>query len=393
MPKFLCIGDIHIKTKNFPDVNILLKEIEKHLQEMKENPYDLIVVMGDTLDTHRRLDSECLSKATEYFLILEKYSPVYIITGNHDLVNNSQYLTDKHWLNPFKSTKHRFVVIDTVVDANIDGFRIIAIPYVPDGFFHKALCEKLGDDYYTNNKPSIIFGHQMFNGTSMGGIDSFKDAEDWNYDIQVITGHVHDKQTIPIPKSKKTIYYTGSSLQHAFGEKHDKTIASVYLSKDENGEDEIKIEEIKLDLPIRKIVYCDISEIEKKLSKLEYEKIESGMLKIKMSIKGPSEDYKSFIKTKLYREHEKKGIKFDFKGEFKDELYKHLTKFEKKEKSLNSNIEFQEMKHVDFFHLLDLNIKKDKELLNLHERIKKKLPIRCVKVKDEEEIEDDVLII
>ena len=35
--RILCIGDIHIKTKNFSDVNILLTEIEKHLIEMKLN--------------------------------------------------------------------------------------------------------------------------------------------------------------------------------------------------------------------------------------------------------------------------------------------------------------------------------------------------------------------
>ena len=46
-----------------------------------ETPYDLIVSMGDTLDTHRRLDSDCLNKATEYFLLLEKYAPVLLIIG------------------------------------------------------------------------------------------------------------------------------------------------------------------------------------------------------------------------------------------------------------------------------------------------------------------------
>lgn len=395
MPKFLCIGDIHVKTKNFPDVNILLKEIEIHLSEMneKKTPYDAIVVMGDTLDTHRRIDSECLTKATEYFLMLEKYGPVYLIVGNHDLINNSQYLTDKHWLNPFKSTKHRFIVVDTVVDTVLDGFRIVYCPYVPDGMFNKALCEKLGDDYYIKNKPSIIFTHIMINKAHMGAIQEYKDAEDWNHDIQVITGYVHDKQIIPIPKSKKTVYYTGSSLQHAFGEKHDKTIASVILSKNE-GKDEIKIEEITLNLPIRKIIYCDISEIKTKLNKLEYDQITSGMLKIKISIRGDPEEYKAFIKTKLYREHEKKGIKFDFKGEFKDELYRQLTKLEqneKKEKKKFDHMEFKEMKHVDFFNLLDFNIKQDKDLLTLHERIKKKLPIRHKKVIDKKD--EDILII
>ena len=152
--EILCIGDIHIKTKNFTDVDILLKELEDHLQK---NHYDAIFSMGDTLDTHKRLDSDCLNKATQYFLMLEKYAQVFLIVGNHDLINNSQYLTDKHWLNGFKHTKHRFTVVDTVVDVNINGFRIVSVPYVPDGMFHKALCEKLGDDYWNDPKNPIAY--------------------------------------------------------------------------------------------------------------------------------------------------------------------------------------------------------------------------------------------
>lgn len=401
--RILCIGDIHIKTKNFLDINILLKEIENHLIEMK-GKYDLIVSMGDTLDTHKRLDSDCLNKATEYFLMLEKYAPVLLITGNHDLINNSQYLTDKHWLNGFKHTKYRFTVVDTVIDINIKGFRIVALPYVPDGMFDKALKEKLGDDYATNkNKPDLILGHQMFNGVSMGGIDKFLNAEYWTNDIQVITGHIHNRQIIPIEKSQKTVYYTGSSLQHAFGESEDKSIASVLLAKETNKETNTEIKEIFLDLPIRKIVYSDVSEIENNLTKLDLPKILKGLLKIKISVKGDPNEYKAFIKTKLYRDYEKKGIKFDFKGEFKDELYKQLAKYEKNKNNekkdgsehKNDCCKGSFQKNIDFFHLFDRNIKdtEDQELLNFHDKMKKKLPIRQIKVKKDRESDDEILII
>jgi len=383
--RILCIGDIHIKTKNFSDVNILLTEIEKHLIEMKLNgtPYDLIVSMGDTLDTHRRLDSDCLNKATEYFLLLEKHAPVLLIIGNHDLINNSQVLTDKHWLNPFKHTKYRFTVVDTVVDLNINGFRIVALPYVPDGMFNKVLEEKLGKDYWKTTKEiDLILGHQMFNGVSMGGIDKFLNAETWNYDIQVITGHIHDRQIIPIEKSKKTVYYTGSSLQHAFGESEDKSVASVLLTKSDNKseKEEIEIKEIYFNLPIRKIIYSQVQNIEKDLKSIDFSKVDEGFLKVKLSIKGDPDEYKSFVKTKLYRDYEKKGIKFDFKGEFKDELYKQLAKYEKSKKKKGDKEEKTEInngKNINFFNLFDHNIieTKDQELLNFHQKIIKKLPV------------------
>ena len=394
--EILCIGDIHVKTKNFTDVDILLKELEDHLQK---NHYDAIFSMGDTLDTHKRLDSDCLNKATQYFLMLEKYAQVFLIVGNHDLINNSQYLTDKHWLNGFKHTKHRFTVVDTVVDVNINGFRIVAVPYVPDGMFHKALCEKLGDDYWCSNKKvkdesnpiDLILAHQMFNDVSLGGIDKFVNAEYWDKDIQIVSGHIHNRQVL------KKIYYTGSSLQHSFGETEDKTVAHVILSrelrneenksendkKNENKSDKsntkntentkntlkIEIKEIAFNLPIRKMVYTDISEIEETLNELD---VDNPLLKFKVSIKGDPNEYKSFIKTKSYREYEKKGIKFDFKGEFKDEILKQMKKL---------NIDEKEMtKHMDFFSLFDHNISttKDTDLSNFHNKMKKKLPTRSI---------------
>lgn len=365
MLNILCIGDIHIKTKNFPDINIFLKELEDHL---KKKRYDLIISMGDTLDTHKRLDSDCLNKATEYFLMLEKYSPVFLIVGNHDYINNSQYLTDKHWLNGFKHTKYRFTVVDTVVDVNINGFRIVLVPYVPDGMFHKALCEKLGDDYYESvDKPDIIFGHQMFNDVSLGGIDKFVNAEYWDKKIQVVSGHIHNRQIL------KDVYYTGSALQHSFGETEDKTVAHVILSKNEKNEKKIEIKEIAFDLPVRKIVYSDISEIEEKLTELD---IENPLLKFKLSIRGDANEYKSFIKTKLYRDYEKKGVKFDFKGEFKDVFYKQMEKLNIKEPE----------KHMDFFQLFDHNIDKDIDLLNFHNKMKKKLPSRKQLIKQDDEL-------
>ena len=253
------------------------------------------------------------------------------------MINNSQILTDKHWLNPFKHTKYRFTVVDTVIDLNINGFRIVALPYVPDGMFNKVLKEKLGKDYWKTTKEiDLILGHQMFNGVSMGGIDKFLNAETWNYDIQVITGHIHDRQIIPIEKSKKTVYYTGSSFQHAFGESEDKSVASVLLTKSDNKSKKkkhnIEIKEIYFNLPIRKIIYSQVQNIEKNLKSIDFSKIEEGFLKVKLSIKGDPDEYKSFVKTKLYRDYEKKGIKFDFKGEFKDELYKQLAKYEKSKK-------------------------------------------------------------
>ena len=51
-------------------------------------------------------------------------APTYILVGNHDFQNNSQFLTDNHWMTGMKEWKNT-VVVDKVVTKEINGELLI----------------------------------------------------------------------------------------------------------------------------------------------------------------------------------------------------------------------------------------------------------------------------
>ena len=357
--KVLVIGDIHIKTSNITEINIFLDKLKKYLNT---ESFDFIVSLGDTLDTHERIDSICLGKATDFFELLSSYSRTFVLVGNHDFISNSQFLTNKHWLNPFKLIKGNLKVVDTVIDVTIKDNRFIFVPYVPDGRFRESLDSKLENNWYKLSPPVAIFGHQLFNNVKMGSIVS-SDIEDWELPIQLVMGHIHNKQTLDF------IYYTGSSMQHAFGESCDKTISSLYF-KDKK----MEIKEIDLNIPKKKLLYIEYKNIEKVLKNINLDEIKSGMLKIKLSITGTYSEFKSFKTTKLFRDYNKLGIKFEFK---KDNIGGYDKCIDCPEEYNNEINILKGCVNTDFFSLLNESIIKDnnKELLKMIKKIIKEIDI------------------
>ena len=130
----------------------------------------------------------------------------------------------------------------------------------------------------------------------MGVIESIE-GDKWPLSYpEVISGHIHDKQ-----KPQKNIYYTGSCMQHAFGESHDKTIA--WLTFEDNGYNKTySTEEISLNLPKKRIVYLEVEDLE------DYVVPETEDM-LRLTVSGTREEFKAFKKTKKYQQMAKKGIK------------------------------------------------------------------------------------
>lgn len=281
----LAIGDLHIQLDNLADINVFLKQLEKYLLTVK---VDLIINLGDTLHTHETVHTPCLNKMLEYIRLCEKYAPTYVLVGNHDYQNNAQYLTDNH---PFVGWKKSHNIVDRVISITVKGHKIVMLPYVPDGRFQEALS---GEEF---RDAKCIFAHQLLNGAKMGAITA-KDVEDWPLDFpMVISGHIHDKQH-PQPN----LYYTGSSIQVSFGEREDHTISLITLP-----EGPVQIQEINIDPPTKKTVYFDIS----KVSDMKLPVQENT--KLKVSISGDAEEFKTFKKTEQYKNLIKDGVKVVFK--------------------------------------------------------------------------------
>jgi DNA repair exonuclease SbcCD nuclease subunit len=196
----LFIGDPHFQISNIQEVDLFLEKIIN--LATKKNP-DIIVIAGDILHTHERLHTLALNKAYDLIDNMRKITKTYVLVGNHDYINNQQFLTNNHWMNGLKEWNNT-IIVDNVLKENINNEKFIFVPYVPPGRFEEAL-RTLKYDWIS---ASCIFAHQEFAGCKMGAIVSIEgDKWDINNPI-VISGHIHSKQ-----QPQKNIYYSGEKVK------------------------------------------------------------------------------------------------------------------------------------------------------------------------------------
>lgn len=285
------IGDPHFQLNNITDVERFIPAVEAL---SKEREPDMIVVAGDLLHTHERLHTTVLNQAYSFIDAIRKIAPVYILVGNHDYISNTQFLTSNHWMNGLKEWNN-VNIVDTVMNVSINTETFTMVPYVYPGRFMEAL-NTLGDDSWL--KSECIFAHQEFEGCKMGAIVSVE-GDKWplHYPL-VVSGHIHSKQ-----RPQKNIFYTGTPMQIAFGESEDNIVA---VFKFENGK-ELELDEVKLDLPGKKIVYMDVSEISNFTADTESDD------KVRITVSGEYEQFKALKKTTKYKELIDKGVKIVFK--------------------------------------------------------------------------------
>ena len=280
----LTIGDPHFRIDNIDDISIYIARIESLVKN--ERP-TFTVILGDLLHCHERVHTTVLNKAYTFINKLRKHTPIYVLVGNHDYINNSQFLSSNHWMNALKEWDNVNIVDKGMVHITPFG-KFIFCPYVFPGKFEEAL--NIIDPEWKESRS--IFCHQEFYGCKMGAIQSV-DGDKWdlNYPF-VISGHIHDKQRL-----QDNIFYTGSSIQHAFGESHDKTINLCHFGND------IHVESIDLNLPRKKILYMDIDRI------LSFTPSVNNNQYLRITLSGTYEEFRVFRKSKKYKELIKHNIK------------------------------------------------------------------------------------
>lgn len=210
MVRILTIGDPHFKNDNFIDCDRLIKYT---LELIDAQSPDYVCILGDLLHSHEKLYTEPLNKILKFIKQMAKSCPVYVLVGNHDMVDNSQFLTDNHWM----TCMYKFnnvIVVDTPVELETDGGKFVFCPYVPNGRFEEAL-DRIEDWHQAD----CVFAHQEIKGCKMGSIIS-ESGDVWEpHYPYIVSGHIHERQQ-PHPN----VFYQGSALQHAFSSNDPKSL-------------------------------------------------------------------------------------------------------------------------------------------------------------------------
>jgi DNA repair exonuclease SbcCD nuclease subunit len=306
---FLIIGDPHFKVDNIEICSIFIKEILSIIEIKKPK---FMVILGDLLHTHERLHTSPLNKIYEFLsTVKDKLEKIYIIVGNHDMISNTQFLNENHWMNFLKNWKE-IEIIDKVKTLKVFEKYFLFCPYVFPGRFEEALSTI--PDW---KECDIIFCHQEFYGCQMGAIIS-ENGDKWDEkNPMVISGHIHDKQ-----KLNTNIIYPGSSIGN-------KTNIVLLLSVKKK----ISFEEIELNIPIREEFVYNLEEIHT-IDTNEYNKNN----KIRITLKCSLEEFKSFKKTKKYKEFQKENLKLVFKP---NKIEKDERDEKENEENFNKNIAFE----------------------------------------------------
>lgn len=226
--KVFCIGDLHFKADNEIETTALLSQLKVKIAE--EQP-DIVVVLGDTLHSHEKINLHILKRAGQFLIEIKSISPMlYILIGNHDRANNNVYMTDDHPFITLKEWGPTVKVVDTTCVAEHNGFKFIFVPYVPTGRFKEAIATI--DQHSPYEGITCIFAHQEFMGAKMNAITS---NEGDKYDLKCplcISGHIHDYDQL-----QPNLIYTGTPIQHTYSDQGNKTVSLITFSRESNDSD------------------------------------------------------------------------------------------------------------------------------------------------------------
>ena len=171
------LGDMHLRINKFTLATQFLSWVDQFITEQKP---DLVVNLGDALDTHAVIRSEVLNELMSHiYKTVDQDIPYIYLKGNHDQFSpkDSKY----HALLPFKGRINNLHIVDEPQDL----FGMTFVPYLANG-----------KDFPKTTLP-ICVAHQTFLGADYGPINALEgvDAEIISAEI-IICGHIHKKHNL-----------------------------------------------------------------------------------------------------------------------------------------------------------------------------------------------------
>ena len=312
------IGDTHFENKAFEQGEALIDRCLKIAEEIKPS---IIILLGDIQHTHETAKQSPFEQACRFIHHLSEIAPTFVQIGNHDLINQTQYLSDKHFFNPLKKWKNVTIVDKPTVihlpeedlseDNNFDTAQIVTCPYTPPGRLIEALdtlAEPIDQDGegidWTASR--CIFGHQEIKGVMYGGKPSTS-GDTWLPSFPLfISGHIHKECNIG-----DNVLYTGSSRQVASDESPNKKVWHILFKDPKDTRYKFHDSNVwinKIDVGIKGILDMTVTYDEVHL--FDFELLHAHY--ITLHIKGTSEQFKIFKKGQLYTKMLRLGIKVRF---------------------------------------------------------------------------------
>jgi DNA repair exonuclease SbcCD nuclease subunit len=220
----LVVGDNHFKASESQDIDQFLIQIEKAARRLEP---DFIVLAGDLLDSHERCHMDAHVRAIRLLKTLSKYALTFLLIGNHDRRNNSDFQTDIHFFTGISLPN--LVIVDTALKYKVVSPKTQAegnflfVPYVAPGRLYEALdtidLSEVGEDTWRSPSIDCIFCHQEFRGVQVGPVKS-EVGDHWDVSWPlVVSGHIHEYQLL-----QPNLLYPGTPIQHTFSEKPDKAV-------------------------------------------------------------------------------------------------------------------------------------------------------------------------
>jgi len=296
----LTISDLHFRANNLNDARLVKKQVVELARTKKP---DLIVFLGDILHHHERVHVLPFLLAYSFIQELSAIAGVMILVGNHDYINNQQFLSTQHWMQPLK-TMNNVCVVDkryTVVKGELI---LNFVPYVPNGRFIESLQSPTTclwvdkgrlqavtggiDESFMSS--AAIFAHQEIFGCALGPYKS-ENGDKYNPNFpQLISGHIHVRD-----KPQPNVYYPGATLQSSFSDTTPPSITLVDISQ------HCEFHVHNLCIPRNKTITVQAQEF----SDLVIEDTN----KLRICIHGTHDELNLIRKNKKYTELEKKNVK------------------------------------------------------------------------------------
>ena len=301
-PRFYVIGDIHFK---YLQIREGQEFIDKCVASVTAVKPDYIVLLGDTLDSHEVSRNGPFKLVEQLLEKLSTIAIVYVLIGNHDLINQRQFLTDAHFFGPYKKWPN-IIIVDKPTRLTVGEMNFIFCPYVETGRLIEALetlkdvPNERADEFFDWTRATCIFGHSEVSGALISDDRWSVKGDVWDPSFPIaIFGHLHTEQTVG-----ENVYYPGSSTQVTMTESPDKRVWVVSFTVDTKDKEVIVtplIKKIDLKLKWKKEITVALKEVEK----IPLAEAEKYHLRIKISCS--HEQFKAFKKSVCHAKFTSRG--------------------------------------------------------------------------------------